>query len=163
MNAHRLAPFALALACAGAFAATPSPTPPNLAAQAAARKMNNVYLLAHAGAILDVCMQSPDAGSFPEAKSREIVDLSARLGAVVRNIGTHYRDAEVLPVYEATKAQMAADTKLRFHVKNNHQNCGERTLGEMRSYVAENEKLIGDFIEQKKVEAAARAAAPPKK
>jgi hypothetical protein len=163
MNAHRLAPFALALACAGAIAATPSPNPPNFAAQAAARKMNNVYLLAHAGAILDVCMQSPDAASFPEAKSRELVDLSARLGAVVRNIGTHYRDAEVLSVYEATKAQMAADTKLRFHVKNNHQNCGERTLGEMRSYVAENEKLIGDFIERKKVEAAARAAAPPKK
>jgi hypothetical protein len=155
--------LALALPILPAAAATPASHPPNHAAQAASRKMNNVYLLAHAGAILDVCMASPDAGAFPEAKSREIAELAARLGALARTIGTHYRDAEVPAVYEATKAQMASEARLKFHVKSNHQNCGERTLGEMRSYVADNEKLIGGFIEQKKLEAASRAQSPPKK
>jgi len=155
--------LALAVPALPAAAATPAAHPPNYAAQAASRKMSNLYLLAHAGAILDVCMASPDAGAFPETKAREIGDLAARLGALVRTIGTHYRDAEVPSVYEATKAQMASDTRLKFHVKNNHQNCGERTLGEMRSYVADNERLIGGFIEQKRLEAAAKSPSQPRK
>jgi hypothetical protein len=116
------------------------------------RRMSTVYVLAQAGAILDLCLASPDAARFPDAKSKEIQDLAARLGGIVRTIGTHYRDAELLGVYESTKANMAADTKLRFHVKNNHQNCGERTMGEMRAYVAENEALIGRFVERKRLE-----------
>ena len=155
--------LALAVPALPAAAATPAAHPPNYAAQAASRKMSNLYLLAHAGAILDVCMASPDAGAFPETKAREIGDLAARLGALVRTIGTHYRDAEVPSVYEATKAQMASDTRLKFHVKNNHQNCGERTLGEMRAYVAQNEALIGKFVEKQRLEQDRRAAQPARK
>ena len=75
----------------------------------------------------------------------------------MKTIGTHYRDAELMGVYEATKANMAADTRLRFHVKKNHQNCGERTMGEMRAYVAENEALIGKFVERRRLESASPA------
>lgn len=153
--------FALALAATLASTAVEAATPPKAAVRADDRKMSTVYLLAHVGAILDLCMASPDAAQFPEAKSREIQDLAARVGGIVRTIGTHYRDTELQGVYESTKAQMATDTKLRFHVKNNHQNCGERTLGEMRAYVAENEQLIGKFVERKRLEAA--SPAPPKK
>lgn len=150
-----------ALCCSAALAfpaaaGTPAPHPK----QPPDTKMGNVYLLAHAGAILDVCRASPEAAAFPEAKSRELGELAARLGDVVRSIGNHYRDAELFSVYESTKANLAADTRLKFHVKNNHQNCGERTLGEMRAYVAQNEALIGEFIERKRLEA---AAAPAKK
>ena len=125
------------------------------------RRMSTVYVLSQAGAILDLCMGSPDAPSFPEAKSKELQDLSSRLGGIVKMIGTHYRDTELMGVYDATKAQMASDPKLRYHVKNNHQNCGERTMGEMRAYVAENEALIGKFVEKQRLEQDRRTA--PKK
>lgn len=116
--------------------------------------MTNVYLLAHAGAILEACLASPDSGGFPEEKTREIGALGARLAEVVRSMGAYSRDDELVLVYEATKAHMASDTRLKFHVKNNHQNCGERTLGDMRAYVARNETLIGDFLERKRLESA---------
>ena len=149
----RFAPITFVLACA---AATPSTSPKRLDD----RKMSTVYVYAQAGAILDLCLASPEAASFPEAKSREIGELAGRLGALVKSIGAYYRDPDLVGVYESTKANMAADTRLRFHVKNNHQNCGERTLGEMRAYVAENEALIGTFLQRAK-EAPAKAA-PPK-
>ena len=122
------------------------------------RRMSTVYVLAQAGAILDLCLASPDAARFPEAKSKELQELASRLGGIVRTIGTHYKDSELMGVYESTKANMAADTRLRFHVKNNHQNCGERTLGEMRAYVAENEALIGKFVEKQRLEQDRRSA-----
>ena len=155
---NRIAVAAIALGLALSASAT---TPPAQPKQPRDTKMSNVYSLAHAGAILEVCRASPDAEAFPEEKTREITELSGRLAELVRTIGQYYRDGEVPSVYEATKAHMAADTKLKFHVKNNHQNCGERTLGEMRAYVAENEALIGKFVERKRLEAAAPAA--PKK
>jgi hypothetical protein len=151
---RQLMAAAAASACI-ANAATPTPNPKPIDD----RKMSTVYVLAHAGAILDLCMASPDAASFPEAKSKEIGELATRLAALVQSIGAYYRDKELAGVYQSTKAHLAGDTRLRFHVKNNHQNCGERTLGEMRAYVDENEALIGRFVEKKRLE----AAAAPKK
>jgi hypothetical protein len=153
MRLRRLAVLLVLCTALAAGATTPAKAPRKLDD----RRMSNVYALAHAGAILDICLASPDAAAFPEAKSREIGELAARLAAVVRSIGAHFRDSELQSIYDATRANMAADAKLRFHVKNNHQYCGERTLGEMRAYVAENEALIGNYLERK------RAAAPPKK
>jgi hypothetical protein len=146
--------FAATACAAHAASQPPAKAPPS----GDTRKMSTVYVLAHAAAILDLCLASPDAARFPEAKSKEIQDLAARLGGIVRTIGTHYHDAELMGVYDATKAQLATDAKLRFHVKNNHENCGERTLGNMRAYVAENEQLIGKFVERKRLEA---SKAPP--
>ena len=146
---HRLvAATAAALACM-AHAATPAGNPKRLDD----RRMSTVYVLAQAGAILDLCLASPDAASFPEEKSKELGALAARLAAIVQSIGAYFRDRELVGIYQSTKANMAADTKLRFHVKNNHQNCGERTVGDMRAYVAENEALILGFLEKKRTEA----------
>jgi hypothetical protein len=147
------------MAAASTLEAAPPPQPPKVSPPADDRRMSTVYVLAQAGAILDLCLASPEAARFPEAKARELQELAARLGGIVKTIGTHYRDAELVGVYESTKANMAADTRLRFHVKNNHQNCGERTMGEMRAYVAENEALIGNFVQRKRNEAT--APAPP--
>jgi type IV pilus biogenesis protein CpaD/CtpE len=150
-----VAAAAVALACT-ANAATPTATPKRLDD----RRMSTVYVLAQAGAILDLCLASPERAGFPEAKAKELAALAARLTAMVQSIGTYYRDRELVGIYESTKANMAADTQLRFHVKNNHQNCGERTVGDMRAYVADNEALIGGFIEKKRLEA---PPAAPKK
>jgi len=138
------------------MAATPAAAP----RPARDTKMGNVYLLAHAGAILEVCRASPEAEAFPQEKAREIADLSGRLAELARTIGQYYRDAEVPEVYEATKAHMAGDTKLRFHVKNNHQYCGERTLADMRAYVSENEESFRRFFERR--EAAKRSTTAPR-
>src|SRR6185436_19422969 len=100
MNRLAAAAFALGFALPASAA-----TPPTQPKQPRDTKMSNVYTLAHAGAILEVC--------------REIADLSGRLAELVRTIGQYYKDGEVPSVYEATKAHLASDTKLKFHVKNN--------------------------------------------
>ena len=120
------------------------------------RMMTNVYLLAQAGAILDICVASPDAARFPAEKSRELESLSTRLTEVVRLVATHYGDGALPTIYASTKAEIAADPKLKFHVKSNLQYCGERLMGEMRAYVAENETLINTFIKGARLDPPAR-------
>lgn len=132
-----------------AFAAASLPVG---ARSAPPRMMANVYLLAQAGAILDICVASPDAASFPAEKSRELASLATRLAEVVRLVATHYGDGALPSIYASTKAEIAADPKLRFHVKSNLQSCGERLMGEMRAYVAENETLINTFIKGARLE-----------
>jgi hypothetical protein len=53
-------------------------------------------------------------------------------------------------VYASTKKQMASDEKLKRHVRETHQDCGERALGDMRAYVADNEQMIAKAIEARK-------------
>jgi hypothetical protein len=145
-------PLKRLLACALAAAlATPV-----AAESVTSRKMTSVYLLAHAGAILDICLGSPEASSFPQPKLREISELGDRLGDIVRFMGTYYRDADLHAVYASTKLHMATDTALRFHVKKNHENCGERSMAEMRTYVADNEALIEKYRDRVKPASPAR-------
>lgn len=151
MNRIAAAVFALGFAVSASAA-----TPPAQPKQPRDTKMSNVYSLAHAGAILEVCRASPEAESFPEEKAREIADLSGRLAELVRTIGQYYKDGDVPSVYEATKTHLASDTKLRFHVKNNHQYCGERTLTEMRAYVAGNEASFKAFFDRRRQEEQSR-------
>ena len=80
------------------------------------RMVSNVYLLAQAGAMLDVCSASPEAPSFPAEKSRDIAAVADRLTKLVASIAAHYGDSGLPAVYSATKAQIASDTKLKFHV-----------------------------------------------
>lgn len=145
MNRLAAAAFTLGFALSASAA-----TPPAQPKQPRDTKMSNVYSLAHAGAILEVCRASPEAESFTEEKTREIADLTGRLAELVRTIGQYYKDGEVPAVYEATKAHLASDTKLKFHVKNNHQYCGERTLTDMRAYVAGNEASFKAFFDRRR-------------
>ena len=152
-------PYRTVVACAVLTLATHA----GAAGKTDTRKLTNVYLLAHVGAILDICAASPEAASFPAEKAREIGSLSTRLADLVRSIGGHYRDRELLSVYEATKANMAADEKLRRHVTGEHQNCGERALGDLRTYVADNETMILQAIERSRpAEKPSPASAPGK-
>lgn len=126
-------------------------------ARAPSRMVSNVYLLAQAGAMLEVCAASPDAATFPPEKSREIAAASDRLTKLVESIAAHYGDAGLVAVYAATKAQIASERALKFHVKSNHGHCNERFMGEIRAYAAENEALIGAHL------ARDRMQPPPKK
>jgi len=116
------------------------------------RMVSNVYLLAQAGAMLDVCAASPEAPKFPAEKSREIASAADRLTKLVGAIAAHYGDTSLASVYSATKAQIASDTKLKFHVKSNHGYCNERFMGEIKTYVAENEALIGGHLARAKMQ-----------
>lgn len=140
----------------GCLLALATAAAPAQARSAPPRMMTNVYLLAQAGAILDICVASPDASKFTAEKSRELASLSTRLADVVRLVATHYGDGALPTIYAATKAEIAADPRLRFHVKSNLQYCGERLMGEMRAYVAENETLIGTFIKGARLDPPAR-------
>ena len=124
------------------------------------RMVSNVYLLAQAGAMLDVCMASPDAPSFPAEKSRDIAASADRLSKLVGSIAEHYGDSGLASVYAATKAQIASDTKLKFHVRSNHGYCNERFMGEMKAYVAENEALIGGHISKSRMQGPAKKTGP---
>lgn len=136
------------LATAGSLPAQ-SRSPPS-------RMMANVYLLAQAGAMLDICLASPEFPTLPSDKARALMELSTRLAEVVRSVGAYYADDGLDAVYESTKAQIASDPKLQFHVKSNHQNCGERLMGEMRTYVTQNETLIGEYIHRPRAQAPRR-------
>lgn len=135
--AARRALAALALAAASLPAA--GALPPS-------RMMANVYLLAEAGATLEVCRASPAFGALPAARAREIEGFAARLDALARAIGKHYGDDSLGEVYAATRARLAGDTRLKFHLRQNYEYCGERLAGAMRDYLRDHEALFDRFF-----------------
>jgi hypothetical protein len=148
----------IALVVVPAFAATPAPAPTPTPAPNSA-KLTSVYNLAHVGAMLDVCAASAP-GAPDAAKTKEITELSTRLSTIVKAMGGYYLDKELPVIYESTKAQMASDEKLRRHVHETHQDCGERALAGMRTYVTDNEAMIQDAIESRRRRAGAKPQAP---
>ena len=157
---HRLlavATFAFPLI---AIAANPGDAP--VKQPPSARIFENVYLLAHAGAILDICLASPTRDSLKPERTQELQGLSARLTKLVDSMAAHQRDKSLLAIYESTKASMAADAKLKAHTKDNHQNCGDRFTGDMTTYIAGNESAINAVIERSRAAAATKAPAKPK-
>jgi hypothetical protein len=110
--------------------------------------MANVYRLTEASAVLDVCFESPGYKALPTERGRVLRGLSNRLGDLVRSIGMHYGDEGLYQIYESTKPTISSDSKLRLHVKNYYQYCGDRLAREMEAYVSENEKLINEFLKK---------------
>jgi hypothetical protein len=137
----RLAGLLLGVGLCGAVAAA---TPPS-------RMMANVYLLAEAGAMLDICIASPAFRELPAEGARELQGLDRRLMDLVRSIGTHYGEEGLDGVFAATKHRIASDPRLKFHVKNNYQYCGESLVGQLKTYVGENEALLGGFFREQGV------------
>lgn len=139
----RLAIAAGALLC---IAATPPPPP--LSAPRST-KIASIYNLAHVGAILEVCAASP-AAAADAARAKEIGELSARVAGLAKTMSLYYREPELTTIYDATRKQMAGDDKLQRRVHEAHQDCGERSMGELRAYVAENETMISKFLESRR-------------
>ncbi len=137
VRARRALAACLVVACGAAHAAT-----------APSRMMANVFRLSEAGAVLAVCFASPAFDALPAEHSARLRGLAERIGKLVASIGRHYRDDDLLATYEATRARIAAEPRLRLHVKNHYGYCGERLAVEMEKYVAENEALIGAFLEK---------------
>lgn len=139
MNPKPIA-FAAALAV-GAVLALPA-----AGAMPPSRMMANVYLLAEAGAMLDICLASPAYEALPPEQAGELQGLATRLATLVRSIGSHYGDADLEAVFKATKARLSAEPGVKLHVRNNFEYCGERLVDPLRAYVAENEGLMARFF-----------------
>jgi hypothetical protein len=127
--------LASAMVCHPAFGRTPP-----------SKMMANVYLLTEASSVLDICFDSPAYKSLPDDKAGKLKELSARLGELVRAVGTFYKDDSLYTVYESTKARISADPQLKQQTEAKYQSCGDRLLGQMEAYVAENETLLNSYF-----------------
>lgn len=119
---------------------------PAAAATPPSRMMANVYLLAEAGAMIDICIASPAFKELSASGAREVEGFDRRLAQIVRAIGDHYGEQGLDGVYAATKSRIASDPRLRFHARNNYGYCGDHLVGQLRAYVAENEAMLGQYF-----------------
>jgi hypothetical protein len=110
--------------------------------------MANVYRFSEAGAVLEVCFESAAFKALPSERADAMRGLSSRLVRLVKAIGQYYGDATVLPTYEATRSRLAGESRLKLHVKNHYEYCGERLATEMDRYLTENELLLGRYFSQ---------------
>lgn len=135
------------LAIVLALAATLAPVP-SRAGTAPSTMMANVYRFSEAGAVLEVCFTSPAFARLARDRAEGMRALGERLTRLVKAIGRYYGDASVFPSYEATRSRLAAESRLRLHVKNHYDYCGPRLAAEMDRYLAENEQLLGSYFSQ---------------
>jgi hypothetical protein len=140
--------LSLAVLCVVALPA-PAATPPS-------QMMANVYRLAQASAVLDICFASAAYQSLPGDDAAKLRALSRRIGDLIGAIGMHYRDHTLADTYDATRAQIASDTSLQLHVKSHYEYCGERLATSMDAYVRENEALLQGYFRNQEM-------APPKR
>lgn len=108
--------------------------------------MGNVFRFSEAGAVLEICFASDAYKKLAPAKAENLRSLSGRLGRLVKAIGQYYDDDSIHPTYEATRARIAGESRLKLHMKNHYEYCGDRLATEMEKYVAENEQLLGGYF-----------------
>ena len=138
-----------ALLAAAAAAPAGAATPPS-------RMMANVYLLAEAGAMVDICVASDEFKALPAARGRSIHELDRRLMEIVRAIGRHYGEHALDGTYAATKARIASDPRLKFHQRNNYATCGDHLIGQLETYVTENESMMAQYFRGQSLKAPPR-------
>ena len=104
--------------------------------------MANVYRFSEAGAVLEICYSSAAYAALPAERAEALRGLSTRLTRLVKAIGQYYEDGSVYASYEATRARIAGESRLKLHVKNHYEYCGEKLAADREKYVVENEALI---------------------
>ena len=112
------------------------------ALQTPPQMMANVFRFSEAGAVLEICFDSPAFREAPAERAAKLKQLAGRLTGLVKQIGAHWKDASLLPTYEATRDRIAGESRLKLHVKNHYEYCGEKLVSSMEQYVVENEALI---------------------
>ena len=112
------------------------------ALQTPPQMMANVFRFSEAGAVLEICFASAAFKEAPAERSTKLKLLASRISGLVKQIGAHWSDATLLPTYEATRDRIAGESRLKLHVKNYYEYCGEKLATDMEKYVVENEALI---------------------
>ena len=108
--------------------------------------LKNVYALTEAGAVLQICFESPAYKALSDKKALELQGLLIRVGDLVQAIGKHYNDDSLYMTHEISKVEMSSDPKLKEYAKDNYHFCDEKLFSEMHLYLKENEKIIDDFL-----------------
>lgn len=127
--------LAAGLAMTAALGAAAAPVTPST-------MMANVFHLSQAGAVLEICFASAAFKAAPEERSAKLKQQAERLTGLVKKIGVHWSDPSLVPTYEATRDRIAGESRLKLHVKNYYEYCGEKLATEMEKYVVENEALL---------------------
>lgn len=122
--------------------------PVSYAGVAPSTMMANVYRFSEAGAVLEICFASEAFPRLEPAKAAALRALADRLGRLAKAIGQYYDDPSLAATYAATRDRIARESRLRLHVKNHYDYCGERLATEMDRYVAENEQLLAGYFSQ---------------
>lgn len=118
------------------------------AAVAPPTMMANVYRFSEAAAVLEICFASEAFPRLPAERSSALRALAGRIGKLVEAIGRYYGDGTLHATFEATRDRIARESRLKLHVKNHYEYCGERLAAEMDRYVAENEVLLASYFSQ---------------
>ena len=98
--------------------------------------LKNVYALTEAGAVLNICFESPSYKTPSDKKALELHSLLIRIGDLIQAIGKHYNDDILYTTYEMAKVKMSRDPELKEYAKKNYQVCGEKLFREMDSWAA---------------------------
>lgn len=125
------------LICSSSLAQVPKPM------------VDNVYKLTEAAAVLNVCFESAEYKKLSSERALKMHGLIIRLTDLVEKISKHYNDETILLTYELMRVEMSSDPELKEYVRKEYRYCGDRLFREMEVYVAENEKVINDFISTK--------------
>lgn len=131
------------------------------ALQTPPQMMANVFRFSEAGAVLEICFDSAAFKAAPAERAAKLKQLAGRLSGLVKQIGTHWHDSSLLPTYEATRDRIAGESRLKLHVKNHYEYCGDRLATEMEKYVVENEVLIAPVFLTAPTKAVPRRAPDP--
>ena len=146
----RLALSALAALALGAHAGV---TPSTM--------MANVFRFSEAGAVLKICLDSDAFKAVPAERAAALKQQAARIERLVKAIGQYYEDPTIPSTYDATRARIAGESRLRLHVKNHYEYCGEKLVAEMDKYLAENELLLGRYFSEPRPRARDKVAPQP--
>ena len=106
----------------------------------------NVYTLAQAGALLQICFQSPKFTLLSNSTALELHALDIRIRDLITKIGAHYSDQNTLLFYETTKVKMADDASLKKYAEEAYDFCRPSLFSHMHEYVSENEEVINQSI-----------------
>ena len=108
--------------------------------------IENVYFLAEAAAILNVCFESQEYKKLSAEKANEIHDLAFSLTSTVEKIAKHYNDDNLYRYFEITRVQISSDQQVIDHVKSKYNYCNESLSGDMEAYFSEIEKTINQLL-----------------
>ena len=106
----------------------------------------NVHALSEAGAMLNICFESPSYKKMNSIDALKVHGLLIRLADLVQAIAAHYKDQVLYSAYEMAKVKMSADPSLKEYAKTKYQYCGPSLMTDMNSYLDENERTIREFL-----------------
>lgn len=110
----------------------------------------NVQKLSEAGAVLNICFESPAYKKLNNTDALKMHELLMRIDGLVESIAAHYNDNVLQVTHQMARVKMSGDPSLREYAKATYQYCSPSLLTDMDRYLEENEKVIQGYLKKKK-------------